>query len=163
MARAWTPEGAADTGGFANVFVLIALVAMLIGTVLILAARDPGSVDVPPGEAVDVVHYTAPDWDPFGHPLSATVPTNQSFNITTRETTGTGKGEAADFNNSIRWDATAEPGETWVATITNNGNETIRVGTTVSHNLLYVSGGILVGVGILGFVSYRMGMRRAGP
>ncbi len=95
------------------------------------------------------------------------MPTNQSFNITTRETTGTGKGEAADFHEpngtTIRWHTTAEPGETWVATITNNGNETIRVGTTVSHNLLYVSGGILVGVGILGFVSYRMGMRRAGP
>lgn len=157
------PVGKRTRGDVANLFVIVALFAMLVGTVVVLGARDTGFTDVPPGEQVTAFSYDAPTWDPLGHPMQAKLLGPGSYNITAVETTGTGKGEGPEsgtlsIGQSLIWNEKAAPGESWLLTVRSDGNTTLRVSWTVSSDLGYTGGGIFVGIGILGFVFYRRGM-----
>ncbi len=157
-------QGEDEAKAFANGFVLVGLAAMLVGAVLVIAARDPYVRDVEPGDTALFLHYEAPRWDPWPRHIDATLSGGANATLVAEETTGTGKGKTmTEFipGQIPDWEVEAEPGEVWRLSLSNEGNETLRVsGKTVATSFYYV-GGALVAVGVLGFVSYRIGMRRS--
>lgn len=163
---------------FAQIFVVIALVAMLVGAVFIISARETYVVDVEPGEEALLFRYDVPGWDPLPHHLRVIVLSPGNFTVGPEaegvgdevvlriEETTNGEVVQDEANGTLRlgqaiWETDAAPGEQWVVHITNHGNTTARVSGTASSTSFYVAGGVLVAVGVLGFVSYRLGIRRS--
>lgn len=174
MARRSTGTRSGDRSRTLNILVIVALVSMLAGTILLITARDPAEVHLPPGEEAVVFSYDAPTWDPWGHPMEVKVFAPANFTLETdlehadpsHDRNETEREESVtrtlDPQNvtAFRWYETAEPGESWKVRVTNHGESAIRLATEVSCYSYYIVGGILVGFGLLGFVFYKLGMSR---
>lgn len=154
----------------ANVLVIVAVVAMLIGAVVLLLARDHGAVDIASGEEEVVLERSGASWQFWGKGLevrlvaltNATTPVT----LTYEETTGTGKGDSNTSQvrpgRSLVLTQHADVGEEWVVSVRNDGDDPVRAVITVtSLGNLWV-GGALVAFGVLGFVFHRVGMRHGG-
>lgn len=173
----------------AQVFVLVAVVAMLIGVSLVLLAREPYLLDLEPGQREEVFTLTVPDWDPMGHQIEGRFhgPANMTVNFTvTGETHYDQAGGTYAGYNVTNWttddgaparsfvatpspgerrvwstDLEAVSGETWTLTVENTGNDTARFQASVISELMRAAGLVGVGIGVLGFIAYRLGMGRS--
>lgn len=149
----------------ANVLVIVAVAAMLVGAVVLLLARDHGVVDVAPGQEEVVLERAGDSWGFWGKGLEVQLSTNGTTQVTLtyEERTGTGKGDSntTQLEQGRRLTLTQDVGvgEEWVVTVENQGDAPVRAVTTVtSLGNLWV-GGALVAFGALGFVFHRVGMR----
>lgn len=151
----------------ANILAVLALVAMLLGAVTLLMARDHSSQWVGSGDSAQVLDHEALSFDLWGAQMQVEVrPSwNHSANVTltVSETTGTGQhqNETHDVppGSFLHWSIRAEHGEHWTAVLENHGNQSVQVVVTVSQMGHYWVGGALVAFGVAGFVFHRIGMR----
>lgn len=161
---------------FANIFVIVALAAMLAGAVGIISARETAVVDLEPGQQATLLDHSVPEWERFGRQITVFVKSAGNFTVgdtpegvddevvirigrADGEVVRDDSDEALTVGSAI-WSERATSGERWTIVVENHGDERpARVSTTVSSPLAYTIGGVLVGIGVLGFVSYRVGMR----
>ena len=150
----------------AQVLVIVALAAMLLGAVVLISAHDPYVEDVAAGTTKVVFEQRIPAWSVGARDLDATLSSlygTPNATFIAEETTGTGKrAEKSAFveGQVPDWSTRVQPGESWRLTLINNDNETIRVAGTLDSDTHRNIGVGLILVGVLGFVFYRIGMRR---
>ncbi|MBW3584174.1 MAG: hypothetical protein KY455_13875 [Euryarchaeota archaeon] len=147
-----------------QILVLVALGAMLIGTVFILAARDPFEQTLRSGETATVAVIDVSDRDPLHHPYEVRVflIENGTANVTLRIE---GSGDASVHDKTLSGDdallevhAQAEPGDEVRIVVQNDGPTAVHVTGQSSSLTAYWIGGIFVVLGLLGFLFYRSGM-----
>jgi hypothetical protein len=149
----------------ANLLVILALVAMLIGAVVLVMAREETLVHVPAGEEALVLEHTARSWDPWGASLRVRVFGPANVTVIAHESTGEpeveAEAEGVPAGFVLVWEERADAGETWQVRILNEGNATARGAVTVTTLGNHWVGGTLVVFGFFGFVFHRLGMRRS--
>jgi hypothetical protein len=150
----------------ANVLVVVALLAMLVGGVTLLLARDHSAVDLGPGQEAVLLDRKTPSWALGGETFEVQATTNAGTNVTVslEETTGTGFSEenrtSLQPGQRLVWSQHTSAGEQWNAVVINEGEAVVRAAITVTSHLHQWVGGLLVAFGVAGFVFHRMGMRK---
>lgn len=149
-----------------HILVLVALGAMLIGTIFILAARDPFEATLGAGESTTVAVFDVSPNDPLHHPFEVRVflVENGTADVTLRIEGADGDDPSVHEKTLTGSDALletagkAEPGDQVRIVVQNDGPTAVHVTGQSSSLTAYWIGGFFVLLGLLGFLFYRSGM-----